>query len=84
MKVWVVMCGDCEGSYLVSICATKERALKDLFSKRDTLVKEYEEMLDMDKEMYQRMIDGLSGEDPEKWKNYPHELPYMFEQEVNP
>ena len=41
MKVWIVEVSDCEGSYLVAVCATKEIAERELFKKRDELVAEY-------------------------------------------
>lgn len=83
-KVWIVMCGDVEGAAVVAICESKETALKVLFEERDRLVAEYTEMLDMDKDMYQRMIDALSGDNYEEWNNYPHECPYLYQKEVLP
>ena len=44
MKVWEVGISDAEGSCTVSICATKEIAIRELFKKRDELLKEWEEM----------------------------------------
>lgn len=32
--------------------------------------------------MYKKMIANLSGNDYEKWNNYPHEKPYIYAMEV--
>jgi hypothetical protein len=34
------------------------------------------------KEMWERIVRGLSCEDPKKIDNYPHETPYIIEYEV--
>ena len=31
---------------------------------------------------YKNMITALSGNDYEKWNNYPHERPYMYKKEI--
>jgi hypothetical protein len=88
MKVWMVGVSDCEGNRVVGLFATKELAEKALFQERDELVKDWEEM---DKSVnkgklkdsiYRNMIKALSGNDYDKWDNYPHEAPYLCEYEV--
>lgn len=32
--------------------------------------------------MYDRMIRNLSHDDYHNWKNYPHEVPWIYEQEI--
>lgn len=44
MKVWEVGSSDCESSSTICICLTKEIALREMFKKRDSLVKEWKEM----------------------------------------
>lgn len=88
MKVWCVGVIDCENNSTVAICATKEIALREMFACRDGMVADYKEAIDKQKingladKMYQRMIDGLAGDDYEKWDTYPHEKPYIYEAEV--
>ena len=33
-------------------------------------------------EMYKGMIDALSSNDYDKWDNYPHDRPYLYETEI--
>lgn len=33
-------------------------------------------------EMYKNMIENLKGDDYENWNNFPHDRPYLYEQEV--
>lgn len=40
MTVWEVGVGDCESSYTICVCATKELALREMFRKRDELLAE--------------------------------------------
>jgi hypothetical protein len=35
-----------------------------------------------DENMYDKMIRALSSDDYEKWNNYPHDRPYLYETEV--
>jgi len=88
-KVWVVGIGDCEGNRIVAICTTKELAEKELFKARDELVKDWKESVERLKkekddfaDTYKEMIEALSGNDYEKWDNYPHDVPYLYETEV--
>ena len=74
-EVWEVVVSDCESCFTESICATKEIALERMFAYRDGLVKEYKEMLYMDKEMFGNMIKALESDDWEKWNTYPQEHP---------
>ena len=90
MKVWVVMVGDCEGSSLVCVCASKEVAERQLLRKRNELIKEWQEgddyirktMAGYIDDRYSRMITALSSDDYENWNNYPHDCPYILEQEI--
>lgn len=43
MKVWQVGVSDCESCYTISICTTKELALREMFKKRDQLISEWKE-----------------------------------------
>ena len=43
-RIWIVGISDCEGNYVVAICATKEIAERELFKARDNLVKEWKKM----------------------------------------
>jgi len=58
MKVWIVGISDCESNSVVCICATKEIAKRELFKKRDRLVKEWREM----DESTQKFIEKWSKE----------------------
>jgi hypothetical protein len=83
--VWIVGVSDCESNSVLYICSNKALAEKKLFEERDKLVKgwaEYKEKYNKTDEMYQRMIKGLKGDNYEKWGNYPHDCPYIYEQEV--
>ena len=87
MKVWLVIVSDCESSGVVAVCSTKILAERELFKKRDELVKGWKEMLDFAKDrgaddMYQNMIKNLSSDDYEKWDNYPQEVVSISEVEV--
>ena len=88
MKIWVVGVSDCEGNSIKAICATKEIAERELFKARDELVKEWKEMQKYfnqegrTDEMYTDMITSLSGNEYEKWNNYPHDCPYLYETEL--
>jgi hypothetical protein len=35
-----------------------------------------------ERDMYGDMIKNLSSDDYEKWDNYPHERPYIYETEI--
>lgn len=88
--VWVVSIGNCEGSYVACICATKEIAELEILKQRDKLVKDWQSQMEwMDKQdrvfkdtMYQKMIENLKSDDYEIWNNYPHDCPSLFEIEV--
>lgn len=88
MKIWVVRVGDCEGSYTVCLCSSKEIAERELFKKRDDLVKEWNESLEYFKKeghtekMYEDMIANLSSNNYQEWENYPHDVPSIYEMEV--
>ena len=98
MKVWIVGVGDCEGNSIRCVCATKGIAERELFKARDELVAEWEtidiehqkdikkycekEGVSYTDNMYKDMIVALSGNDYEKWDNYPHDRPYIYEIEI--
>ena len=87
MKVYVVTVDDVEATSIRAICATKEIAIKVIFQERDKLTKDYEEQIKYHKEhypddtddMYEKMIESLSGNDWEKWDNGVHECPHLGE-----
>jgi hypothetical protein len=86
MKIWVVGVADCEGSSMVAICTTKEIAERELFKIRDTLVAEWKECIfsneEWGKDMYKGMVKALEGDDYQKWNNYPHDCPHLYEAEL--
>ena len=89
--VWVVAVSNCESMNVVCICSSKKTAVKELFKKRDEMIKEWEEQdqwlqkqdrLSARDYMYANMIKNLSSNDYEKWDNYPHDVPYIYRQKV--
>jgi len=81
MKVWIVGIESCEGNRIVAVCATKPIAEKYLFKARDMLVEEWREMEKMSS-IYTDMIKNLSSDNYEKWNNFPHDCPYLYDIEV--
>jgi len=88
MEVWIVGVAECEGNYIVAICATKEIAEREILKVRDDLIKEWKEMdehlkkQNREDDLYKRMIENLSSDDYEKWDNYPLDCPYLYKTEV--
>ena len=88
MKVWVVAVSDCEANHTVAICSTKKLAKRELFKKRDELIKEWQESYEFFKKenrednYYLSMIKNLSGDNYKDWDNYPQERPYIYEMEI--
>jgi len=88
MKLYVVCLGDCEGMEIKAICKTKQIAERELFKVRDELIKGWEELRvfwekeDVGDVMYKEMIQNISTNDYEKWDNFPHESPYLYEMEL--
>jgi hypothetical protein len=88
MKIWLVGVSDCESNSIVCACATKELAIKKMFEERDRLVAGWKESINQDasskftRNLYQPMVDALSGDDYEHWDNYPNDVPYISEMEV--
>ena len=88
MRVWLVTVHDCEGGSTVCICSTKKLAERELFKKRDELVEEWRTMIEWQKKreivdnIYQNMINNLSGDDYEKWDNYPQDVVSLYDVDV--
>jgi len=88
MKVYIVTIDDVEGTAIKAVCATKEIAVKILFEERDNLIKGYKEQIKYFKkeypndDMYEKMVENLSHDDYENWRNYPHDVPHIREFEV--
>ena len=73
MRVYVVGIADCEGNSIISVCADKIIAERELFKSRDKLQKRWKELMDgsgMDED-YKEMIKNLNGDDYKNWNNYP-------------
>ena len=89
-EVFIVAVSDAESMSVIAVCSTKEIAERELFKKRDELVKQWQESIDVAEEglrehiveMYGDMIKNLSGNAYEDWNNYPHDRPYIYEQKV--
>ena len=85
MKVYVVGHDGPEHNTIRSIHRTYEGALKAWNELRIELLQRAQSFLEKEtrsKEMWQRMVENLSCEDPEKIDNYPHETPNIREYEV--
>ena len=84
MKVWQVTISDAEGIQETLICATKEIAEREMFKKREEILKSYKRMRkEVGGEFIEGNIKALSTNDYKKWyKNYPLETPRMDEIEV--
>ena len=48
----------------------------------EDMIKHFKDKIDTGDDMYLEMIKKLSEEDPEKIDNYPHDTPYLREEEV--
>jgi len=79
MKVYIVGISDCEGDSIISVCATKIIAERELFKSRDKLQKRWKELMDGSgmNEDYEEMIENLNGDDYKNWNNYPCECPFL-------
>lgn len=85
MKVYVVGDHGPEHNSIRSIHKTYDGALKTWEVLRLELLEDAKSALKADKhdpEMWQRIVDNLSCQDPEKIDNYPHETPFIKEYEV--
>ena len=85
MIVYVV--GDCgpEHNEIKSLYKTHEGALKAWNAVRLELIRKAKNSVRKTKwndEMYEKIIEKLSCEDPEKIDNYPHETPYIQKYEI--
>lgn len=80
MKVYIVGDDGPEHNTVRTIHRTREGALKAWNELRIELLQEAQSFLEgksSHKETWQKMIENLSCEDPEKIDNYPHETPYI-------
>ena len=85
MKVYVVGDYGPEHNSIRSVHQTHKGALKEWNRLRVELLEHAKDFLKkskFNKEMWQRMVDNLSCEDPKKIDNYPHETPYIEEYKV--
>jgi hypothetical protein len=86
MIVYIVGDNGPEHNTVRSIHKTQEGALKAWNQLRIELLEKAKKFLKLDdksgKEMWQRIIDNLSCEDPEKIDNYPQDTPYIRKYEV--
>ncbi len=88
MKVWLVSIADVESNEIKHICKTEELAIKRLFEERDKLIEGWKHQIkvfsdDKDyKEGLNKMIKNVSSDDYKHWDNYPQEVPYISEREV--
>lgn len=84
IKVYVVGDSGPEHNSIKSIHKTYEGALKawdrvriDLLENAKYFLKKYK-----NDEMWQRIVNNLSREDPEKINNSPHETPYILKRDL--
>jgi len=80
MKVYLVGDNGPEHNHIKGIYKTYDGALKAWNELRKSYLEYVKSFLKNDKhdhEMWQRMVDNLSCDDPEKIDNYPHETPYI-------
>jgi len=85
MKIFIVGDDGPEHNSIHSVHRTYEGALKVWNDLRLGLLESAKSSLKRDglsREMWQRMVNNLSSEDPKKIDNYPHETPYIQEYEV--
>lgn len=85
MKIYVVGDHGPEHNSIHSIHRTYDGALKAWNKLRLELLGHAKSFLNRDtcsEEMWQRIVDNLSCEDPNRIDNYPHETPYIQEYDV--
>ncbi len=85
MNVYVVGHDGPEHNEIRSIHESSEGALNAWNKLRLELLKQAKSFLEREtksKDMWERMVENLSVEDPEKIDNYPHETPYIRVYEV--
>lgn len=89
MKIYIVGDDGPEHNSIHSVHRTYEGALKvwndlrlDLLERAKSSLKSSLKRDSSSREMWQRMANHLSCEDPKKIDNYPHETPYIREYEV--
>lgn len=85
MKVYIVGHSGADSNSIDIIHKTYEGALKAWNKIRVGLLERAKYFLKQEKhskEMWQRMVNNLSCEDPEKIDNFPHDTPYITECDV--
>lgn len=92
MKVYLIWISAADCGRVVRIAGNPVKAWQIMREERDKLVSDWKQMIEFIKseeendncglEMYEKMIQNLSGDDFTTWNNYPHDTVKLEEWEV--
>lgn len=92
MKVYLIWKSAADYGDVLRIAGNPVKAWQLMKEERDKLVQEWKEMIEFIKredgpedigvEMYEKMIQNLSGDDFTTWINYPHDTIKLREMEL--
>ena len=83
MKVYLICISAADSGGVLRIAGNPVKAWQIMREERDKLVDDWKQMIEFIKkedgeldsgiQMYEKMIQNLSGDDFETWNNYPHD-----------
>ena len=92
MKVYLICISAADSGSVLRIAGNPVKAWEIMREERDKLVDDWKQMIEFIKkedgeldsgiQMYEKMIQNLSGDDFETWNNYPHDTIVLKEMEV--
>jgi hypothetical protein len=91
MKVYLICVSAADSGSVLRIAGNPVKAWQIMREERDKLVDDWKQMIEFIKnedgedcglEMYEKMIQNLSGDDFTTWNNYPHDTIKLEEWEV--
>jgi hypothetical protein len=92
MKVYLICISAADSGSVLRIAGNPVKAWELMREERDKLVSDWKQMIDFIKkedgeldcgvQMYEKMIQNLSGDNFEEWNNYPHDTIKLEEWEV--